>query len=75
MQSVKILLETGEFDKEIDADLPIEQSTRINNSKMLIGKKENEQTLLKNGIPPLSTVQINKRKQKQSTEVFKCKKK
>ena len=85
MQSVKILLETGEFDKEMDAveeisfelrqDLPDEQSRRIVNSKMLIGKKENEQTPLKNGIPLLSTVQINKRKQRQSTEVFKSKKK
>jgi hypothetical protein len=64
LQSVKILPETGEFDKELDAveeksielrqDLPNEQSI----TKMLIGKKENEQAPLKNGIPLFSTVQI-----------------
>ena len=85
MQYVKILLETGEFDKEMDAveeksialrqDLPNEQSIRIDHSNMLIGKKENEQTPLKNGIPLSSIVLINKRKQWQSTEVFKSKKK
>ena len=42
---------------------------------MLIGKKENEQTPLKNGIPLSSTVQINKRTQWQSAGVFKSKKK
>jgi hypothetical protein len=53
-------------------DLPNEQqSIRIDHSNMLIGKKENEQTPLKNGIPLSTTIQINKRKQWQSTEVFK----
>ena len=85
MQAVKILIETGKFDKEMDAveeksielhqDLPNEQSRRIDNYKLLIGKKENEQNPLKNGIPMFSTVRINNRKQMQSTEVFKSKKK
>jgi hypothetical protein len=85
-QYVKILLETGEFDREMDEveeksfalrqDLPNEQSIRIDHSNMLIGKKENEQTPLKNGIPLFSYAQINKRKQWQSiTDVFKSKKK
>ena len=56
-------------------DLPNEQSIRIDHSNTLIGKKENEQNPLKNGIPLSSIVQINKRKQWQSTEVFKSKKK
>ena len=77
MQAVKILLEIGEFDKEMDAveEVSFEHSRRIDNSKMPIGKKENEQTPLKNNIPPSSTVQIRKRKQNQSAEVFKSKKK
>ncbi len=42
-------------------DLPNEQSIRLNNYKMLIRKKENEQTTLKNGIQLASNVQINKK--------------
>ena len=80
LQSIKILLETGEFDKEeksiaLRQDLPNEQSIRIDHSNLLIGKKENEQTPVKNGIPLSSIVQTNKRKQWQSTEIFKTKKK
>ena len=80
LQSIKILLETGEFDKEeksiaLRQDLPNEQSIRIDHSNLLIGKKENEQTPVKNGIPLSSIVQTNKRKQWQSTEIFKSKKK
>jgi hypothetical protein len=77
--------ETEEFDKGMDAvedksiephrDLQNEQFIRIDNSKRFIGKKENEQTALKNGIPMLSTVQINQKKQMQGNEVFKSKKK
>ena len=47
---------------ELRLDLPEEQSRRIDNYKMPIGKKENEQTPLKHDIPPSSTVQIRKRK-------------
>jgi hypothetical protein len=77
MQAVEILLEIGEFDKEMDAveKVSFEHSRRIDNSKMPIGKKENEQTPLKNNIPPSSTLQIRKRKQNQSAEVFKSRKK
>ena len=75
MQSVKILLETGEFDNEMDAveekyfalsqDLPNAHSINI----VFSGKKENEQIPLKNEIPLYSPVQINKGEQWQSTEV------
>ena len=85
MQSVKILLETGEFDNKMDAvkekyfalsqDLPNAQSIRIDLSNVFSVKEENEQTPLKNGIPLSSPVQINKRKQWQSTEVLKSEKK
>jgi len=84
MQTVKILLETGEFDKEMNEDeeksislcqdLPCEQSLRIDLSNVLSVKKESEQTPLKNGIPFSSTVQINKRKQWQRTEALKFRK-
>jgi hypothetical protein len=40
-------------------DLPNQQSIRIDHSNMLIEKKENEHTQLKNGILLSSTVQIN----------------
>ena len=54
MQYVKILIVTREFDKEMNAvesielrqDLPNEEFRRIDSSKMLIEKKENEQTPL-----------------------------
>jgi hypothetical protein len=85
IQAVKILLETGEFDKEMDTVvnksigfgkyLPNEKSSNINESKMLIGKDENEQTPVKNSTPLFSTVQIIERKQMQSTEFNKFKKK
>ena len=76
IEAAKILQEIGEFDNEMDAgdDISVAQSRRIGNSKMLIGKKENEQTPLKNNIPPSSNVQIRKRKQNYA-EVFKSKKK
>ena len=81
MQYIEMLLE---LDKEMDAveeisielrqDLRDEQSRRTDNFKMLIGKKENEQTPLKNNIPPSSNVQIRKREQNYA-EVFRSKKK
>ena len=56
-QAVKILLETGEFDNEMDIDekksneasknQENEKSRNINNIKMFIQKNENEQTPLK----------------------------
>ena len=54
MQYVKILIVTREFDKEMNAvesielrqDLLNEEFRRIDSSKMLIEKKENEQTPL-----------------------------
>ena len=55
-------------------EISVVQSRRIGNSKMLIGKKENEQTPLKNNISPSSNVLIRKRK-KNYAEVFKSKKK
>ena len=60
---------------KLHQDLPNEQSRRIYNFKMLIGKEENEQTPLKNCFPPFGTVRINKRMQKQSTAVLKSRKK
>ena len=58
LQAVKILLETGKFDKKMDTDekksnkasknQENEQSRNINDIKMFFGKNENEQTPLKN---------------------------
>ena len=45
---------------ELRQDLPNEESRKINNSKMLIGTKENEKT-------SLNTFFIKKIKQRQST--------
>jgi hypothetical protein len=63
-QAVKILLEIREFEKEMDAveEVSFEHSSRIDNSKMLLGKNENEQTPLKNNISPSSNIQIIKEK-------------
>ena len=76
MQAVKILQEIGEFDNEIDTveEISFQQSGQIENYKMLIGKKENEKTPLKHNIPSSSTVQIRKRKQNWSAELFESKK-
>ena len=84
-QAVKILLETGEFDNEMDIDekksneasknQENEKSRNINNIKMFIQKNENEQTPLKYSILNARNSEIMKRKQMLSTEFFKCKKK
>ena len=84
-QAVKILLETGEFDNEMDIDekksneasknQENEKSRNINNIKMFIQKNENEQTPLKYSILNARNSEIIKRKQMLSTEFFKCKKK
>jgi DNA polymerase III epsilon subunit-like protein len=85
LQAVKILLETGEFDKKMDTDekksneasknQENEQSRNINDIKMFIGKNENEQTPLKNSALHFRNSEIIKRKQMMSTEFFKCRKK
>jgi DNA polymerase III epsilon subunit-like protein len=84
-QAVKILLETGEFDNEMDIDekksnevsknQENEKSRNINNIKMFIQKNENEQTPLKYSILNDRNSEIIKRKQMLSTEFFKCKRK
>ena len=85
LQAVKILLETGKFDKKMDTDekksnkasknQENEQSRNINDIKMFFGKNENEQTPLKNCTLHFRNSEIIKRKQMMSTEFFKCRKK
>ena len=83
-QPVKILLETGEFDNEMDIDekksneasknQENEKSRNKNNIKMFIQKNENERTPLKYSILNDRNSELIKGKQMLSTEFFKCKK-
>ena len=85
MQAVKMLLEAGEFDEDMDIDgnksiefsnsQENEQSRNIFDSKMLIDKSKSELTPLKNSNPLSRNGRIIKRKPMQSTEFFKFKKK
>jgi DNA polymerase III epsilon subunit-like protein len=85
MKAVQSLLESGEFDIEMEIDrskyiqfstlLEKERSVSINSLEMLIEKSTSEQTPPRNNTEQSRNVKVMKRKQMHRTGVFKYKKK